>query len=460
MDDSGSVELTDELDVLCGTAALGVLDLVFSTPEWVHRRVEKVELSTPTHFKRAVSLDFTLPVGAATSVEWFDGESVNLVVLDVLAKRPVQGFSSFDVNGQPLPILTRRQNGAVSTAGLIEYGHEVLRAAGLPELTVEQRSLIETVVTCSPVEARAALSELLIGDTEASCALEHDVGFVQLAAMLASSFLLIGMSVATPGRRSVIKLEYEESMVPGGDKRTRWGRFSEALGLRSTSCEIPAHSFMDCESFHFEVVAPDGVELVDIVLGDEHPSRRENGTVPNQWSLGFQELASTSPHRGHLSTSRTSDPEGHQDEFLDPRVSVGLQLDRNGWIFSSLASAFVTLVMLLTFGPLISEIARGLDPVPGPIALTAGPTQDAAATLSLAVLSLASFAAVRPGQHPFAVQLVRPLRVVAATVALVPLAAATLIVAATTGWVLISGWCVLALVDIVGFLVLWAAWRS
>src|SRR3954471_18788281 len=110
------------------SGALGVLDLVFSTPDWVHRRSEQVTFLTATHLRRRTTLDLTVPNPCPATVAWFDGNPTCLLPIDVLAKSPLTGFDLRDEDDRPVPILSRRQNGEVAWRGMVAYAEEVLIA--------------------------------------------------------------------------------------------------------------------------------------------------------------------------------------------------------------------------------------------------------------------------------------------------------------------------------------------
>jgi hypothetical protein len=201
-----------ELDRLGGRVALGGLDMLFSTPEWIHRRVEKVELTTGLpHFRRRVSLDLTLPNPDITGIKWTDSERVTLVPVDVLAKQPLRRFSIIDAEGRPLPVLTRRQNGEIAWRGMESYAQQVLSSAGAEPM---DSSLSESlkVMTQGTVPAALAETEALLSRPGRSVeALAADDGFAAAAGMLARNFALIAVLAPAPGRRQILKYEYEYS---------------------------------------------------------------------------------------------------------------------------------------------------------------------------------------------------------------------------------------------------------
>lgn len=468
-------------------AALGVLDMVFSSPEWVHRRVEQVEMTTAApHFLRRVSLDFTLPNPDITRVTWFDSDPVSLIPVDVLAKRPLQRFSIADGDGHPLHVLTRRQNGEVAWRAMEAYAGDVLSSANASTSATLSASL-RVITQGSEPDALAEIHAMRSSEDSASQALVADDGFVSSAEMLARNFILIAVVPPAPGNRCLAKYQYEGSTVGERDTRTTRERRLESFGWSPTTFELPVPSFSDCETFHFEVSAPEGVELIDIVLGDEHPSRRsDGGHVDDRWALGFNRVLDNSPHLAHLATSRTADARAAPDEFIDPRVSVRLRVERGGWLRSSALAAMFVAIFLTASLPYVyalddADQARRCWIIEhGDTATGEAETSDATritaplelqcdeqerintdpAAFAVALLGVISLGVIRVGEHAYTARLLRRLRIAALAAAVLPIGAAWLLVFPGAGEVLSVGWTVLVGVAwvLAGGLV--AVWRA
>lgn len=236
------------------SVALGVLDMVLSAHEWVHRRVEQLEIESATHALRRVSLDLTIPNPCGSSVTWFDGQRHPLIPLDVLAKRPLQRFSVHDGAGVPISTLTRRQNGELAWRGLI-----ALASSSLSEIDQHPPEwappLLRRIAQDSPEDAAAALADLehRANDDPIAEQLWTDAGLQTAMQMLSGNFLLIAMTDYDPGSRVILKYQHEVSLVSSADdQRTTAERRFELLGWDPTTIEVPVPSFTDCETFHFE----------------------------------------------------------------------------------------------------------------------------------------------------------------------------------------------------------------
>jgi len=430
---------TRELELLAEPdLCLAVLDLVFSTPLWVHRRVEQLEVVTEQHVIRSISLDFTEPMFGPT-IRLSTGSEVSFVPIDILAKQPLTQFDLVEENGSPVSVLTRRQNGQIAATALSLYGQSVVTDAG-EEWTPDLESLVVTIAQADADTADAALSELQAGTSASAEALSNDEGFVTTAQMLSLNFLLIATFPSTAGTRRILKWRYEDAFKRSTDNRNRLERFLEAFALRTMTIEVAVPSFMDCESYHFEAAAPEGIDLVDVVLADE--KRIDGNDIDSQWIIGYQWLLRNSSHRANLSVSRTAAGSDVHDEFLDPWINLRVKLSRDGWLRSTTAALFAVTVFLWVSLPTVMDWGNGESEAAN--ALAGGLERDPAA-LSIAVIGALTVSAARSGQHPYAVRAARYLRRFALAGAGLPFAAAWLLVFPGPGCFTSTTWLVLSI---------------
>ena len=447
-----------ELQILGdATVALGVLDMVFSTPEWIHRRTETIAFVTDTHRRRRVSLDLTIPKPCPGKVTWMDGNAVYLVPVDVLSKQALRGFDSEDERGQPFPILTRRQNGEIAWHGMVAYANEVLGQQAHPPLDDQACELLRRV-TQEPGDVAERYVQLFEAmarrRTDAQLLLDDD-GFTTAARMLARNFLLIGAVDGVEGARRILKFSYEEPHS-SEDRRGRKQRLAESLGWTPTTIEVRVPGFSDCESYHFESIAPDGIEFVDIVLGDEARVSAE-GHVDPKWAVGYSRLVGESPHRAHLAVSRTANSSTSPDEFIQPTINLTLQIARTGWLrAAAMMSLLVAGLMTVSLPFVVNLDANGrrctvprffswLRPWLCHAPETADLNTDPAA-LMVALVGAVSVVVLRSGEHAYTANRVRPLRNAAFASAFIPLAGAWLLAFQGAGAILTDGWWALVVV--------------
>lgn len=423
------------------SVAVGVIDMVSSMHEWIHRRVEKLEILSEKTALRRVSLDLTIPKPALSTCQWANGRNYVLLPIDLLAKEPLRRFSISDATGLPVPTLTRRQNGHLSWRGLVGLAADSLTPTdiGVP---VWMEELLRVIAQDDVVSANSELGVLMSlasrpperSELLSAARSVADEGFLTLATSLANNFVLIAVVEADPGERLILKYEFEESLVdPRSDERTTGQRLLEQLSWHPTTQRFPALSFTECESYHFEAAAPSGIQMLDVVLVDEAPDLAAIPGDSARPSLDYRWLGDSSPHLAYLSTSRTSDPGRSGTDYVLPRVRVGLRVDRSGWLRNVAASS--TMVATIFW---LSLVVIRLPDFGG----SSGSSDPAAVTAAL--LGIISVGVVRSGEHAFTSRLVRPLRALALASASIPFLGAWLLAFMDPGGVRTILWALLA----------------
>lgn len=217
-----------------------MLGLVGAWDEWVHRRIESVQLKDPLRFMRRVSLDFRYP-DAPPSEYSPGGEPIVLVPLTLLRKRTLLNFSLRDETGAVLPLLTRTQNSNVAAATLAAYaelkadetwtdgrGRPVLRNRPVPLSIFEDFLEIasgdrDDALRCwerlgSPREGEEAVAPGGAYDRPGAAvwreAMATDQEFMALTRDFALNYLALTPLVGGRGQRRVIKYSYEEVIEP------------------------------------------------------------------------------------------------------------------------------------------------------------------------------------------------------------------------------------------------------
>lgn len=440
-----------------------VIDLVIAFPDWVHRRKERAEIASPSRVQWHCSVDFTIPDLGRPATHWFPGEEgdrVLLVPLDVLSKKPLITFDCRDEAGSPVPVLTRNQNGIVAYAAMSHWAESITRIANT-SLSAELRGEIRTITQGDEETALSLIDAIAGSPARDRQAVAADVGFMQMLQTLAQSFMLIAVLRGQPGDRRIIKLSYERQLKP---PPLPW---KEKLALAPTVIGLVVPMFRDCESYHFEAVAPEGTNFTSVRLVD-NPS---SGPLR---VLEAKDLRATTPHVAHLSVSRSSlrqDPKKPDpDTFTEPVVELATQLDRTSWqrsalYVSLLIAAFMTATFLWILGWSDDPHDEWCTPEWAPVTGLCAPSPEAEAgtdpaALFVGVVGLLSFAVVRGGEHAYTARLVRPLRNLVWANALLPVAGAWLIVFPGPGSVLRWGWFGLVVAALVGVAILAIGYRQ
>jgi hypothetical protein len=305
--------------------AFDVIDMVLAFPDWVHRRKERAVIESERRVRWHCSLDFTVPDLGRGRTRWFGRGAVTLVPLDLLSKKPLIGFDCRDGDDRPVPTLTRRQNGIVTQAGMLHWAAAIAHRQGIG-LTPQMRQAVCRIVQ-GDTARQPSRFDLAGEDTELDSA--QVAGFMAMLEALAQNFVLVAVIDAAPGDRRIIKYRYERQIVPG--RRA----LAERLGLRPTTIDLPVPMFRECESYHFEAVAPEGTHFSAVRLADLNPSSEHDGE-----ELVRHDLRASSPHVAHLSISRASLSGGREeapdpDSFTEPSVTLATELDRAGWLRSA-----------------------------------------------------------------------------------------------------------------------------
>lgn len=220
--------------------ATKTLQLLADPARWTHRRVEHLVFVDDQTVRRAVSVDFEVPA-ELTGVP---------IPLALLRKRPLVDFDLRDEGGRALPMLTRRQNGRIASEVLLAAAEAVTGEALGDDLVAD----LLRVSTAAPEEAEAVLEGLRAGarGTEGA-ALLGDPGFETLAFELARSFLLL-VEIPPDGVRRVLKFAYAE---PFGWRTA----LPERMSWRAAGVEIDVPAVARGGSYHFEIQAPEGLEI-------------------------------------------------------------------------------------------------------------------------------------------------------------------------------------------------------
>lgn len=337
---------------------------------WVHRRVETVSFRDDRWAVRRVSVDFTVPSDEGRA--FGDGDRM-LVPLTFLRQRQVlRNFDCRDGAGNALPVLTRAENARVHRDMLLEAAWLALG------------HLDETVVAAVAVQARRRATEPpdlppeVAGVAEA---LGVNPQFNLVNELLRDQFLLLAWMDVCPGERRVAKFCYDDELPFG--ERGRRREVAAVMGWRNETVEFPARAAAFGQSYHFAVNPPpeviiDSTDLVETVRPDQIGLPE-----PEVWG-----------ERGHLVASGLT---------IGLRTTVRLELAarKDGWLQTAVASAWVTVVLLLA----------------GAWGFFLDSPSDAAAALVVGLAAFLPAAVARPGEHALAARLLSGVRLMLAVLA-------------------------------------------
>ncbi|WP_027005195.1 hypothetical protein [Conexibacter woesei] len=237
--------------------AATVASLLADMRTWVHRRVEQAEILDDVSVRRRVSIDLTVP-RSIDDIDVAEGLCVgddSFVPLTFLKKERLRAFDLRAADGMPVPMLSRRDNGALATNVLISQAEAILQT----RLPVEMREPLHVVAEGPEPHARAAFAawsrhaeDSRNPDQAAWSELVNRQGFLELGEALVADFVVCAVADPAPGKRQIFKLSYEE---PFGEDT----RHFLAWRWKVLSIEAPQAKLAD--SYHLEVMAPTDMQL-------------------------------------------------------------------------------------------------------------------------------------------------------------------------------------------------------
>jgi hypothetical protein len=440
----------DEL-VACRACGLRLLSGFVGIASWVVRRVESIEFVDDRTVRRRVSVDYTIPRDAVV-LRVGDEQLVRVLPLSLMRRKNMINFDFRDHDGRPMPLLGLRENQALTLAAVRAWAHATQRmSTPWPDLPDGLAELLDDVVAGDQAELGRGYRELerLAKEKDPSV----DEQLMALVERLAGNFLLFASEPAEPGSRRIVKWSYDEPLTllhsttsyqgnangpwyprPRGNgteeltygKRGRRQRAWEpapllsGLGVLPTLIRFPTPGAELAASFHVEITAPPEVSIVRASMLAGTPNPRFDGERPeNDRARWRQWLEKTNgggrSRRARLRRRPSFDSVGGGYPTVDlhvadvpfgslSRAQVELQASPTGW----LASAWLA-VLLATLTLAAAWLADPGD-------------------AELPTLVLISYAAamvavvVRPDPHVMATRLLRRLRMLAASSAVLALA--------------------------------------
>jgi hypothetical protein len=243
--------------------------LLLLEQQWVHRRVETIDLLSTQFLRRSISVDFTVPESVrdalriGTTEQW-------LVPLATLAKRPLRHFDLRDEARKALPVLGRDHNGPLAHGALVGVARRALTNAGLGPPSPELQSELEKIATEPYDQAEQVIQSVVSaangGDVERRALLQDDSA-VFLISDLAPNYILLAICDDITTRR-VLKFSYEEPLAAAKPS------VLERLGWRSLLIELDAPGVSRTASYHAEIAIPEELRFDATFLYD-----RESGEV-------------------------------------------------------------------------------------------------------------------------------------------------------------------------------------
>lgn len=443
---------------------------------WVLRRVEKVKFRDDRSVSRRISIDFLVRGDAPVYVA-SGGQKFWLVPVSVMRRKTLVNYDLRDEEGRsvPMPGLWLAQH----------FDESLLRAVASIEMNSplgeDAGTFIHDVVTGNLEKVQEKVDSLKAGNAPAEIlGLMDKSAFGVLLSRLSFHYTLYAFIEADPRRRHrILHMSIDEpltlyhrrpGLLPGQMRRglllnrrsatdnsadgsaykrgdvVRWynpDRLAAALGWAPTRVRFPLPAAENAASFHFEVEAPPGVDIVEASLLAGVPPTTEESE--DSRCPSFDHIRLRLPTVGlHV----TDVPNGSSS-----RAQVHLQVATRGWYTTMLLSCWATFLLL---GAVLLHVHTNAVTTSADAIVVLGGVAAAVATL------------IAQGEFPgMAGRLLTLPRALAAVEATLPLIAGTLFLFSGSGPVRRRQWellvlCAIAAVITVVISIAWlqAHWRS
>jgi hypothetical protein len=251
--------------------------------EWVHRRKASAELLTFRLARRRLTVDLCIP-------EFATEEEGGWVVPIALLRKAPGAFTRFDFASDldgSLRLPSRQANAQLSAAMLIEQARAVLGSDAV-DSDLALRTELDYIASADLDDALAIVRyrwrprrKEPLDDPRSR--LVADADFWWLLRALAMSSLVTARLSGSPGTRHMVKLTYDE--LP--EDRSEFPSSGLARGLRAARnligwrgpIAIATDPYVGGGTYHFELHAPDGAQIVQASFAGREPESQDRERV-------------------------------------------------------------------------------------------------------------------------------------------------------------------------------------
>jgi hypothetical protein len=242
-----------------------LLYMQFHDSDWIHRRVDRVEFMSDSLYRHYVSVDFDVQDAAVvkSGTAAPKANSRLLVPLGLMAKRPLTGFDLRDESGTSRPLLTSRETGEAAYQALLHLSTIIVG----PTLSGSTQALLRQVASQPPEKARNALGTWFpaahhtLPHRSEAAQLMADPAFKLVINELVDNFVAL-TPVKLDAPRQLVKYSYVSELP--WDKP----RLADRVFGTSARFAFPVLAAGSGYSYHFEVVAPEGLDLRRLSLSE------------------------------------------------------------------------------------------------------------------------------------------------------------------------------------------------
>jgi hypothetical protein len=416
----GAVSMTeirkDPAARCCKECGRRLLLLLLQSSSWVSHRTEHVSFRDDRSVVRRVTVELHVPEQAPV-FSGDDGQAYRLVPLSVMRRKTLVNFELRDDGGKSVVMPTLRQNQAITESMLLACAGAALERTD-PSGAAAVAGFVHQVISGNQEELTAAYQSLEQRTANrAVLGLAHQRIFRAVLDRMADNFVLWVMIPADAPRRRKLTFccdepldlhyrkpgyEKEEGRYKLGDRLRAWRPrvWCAALGLTTTRIRFPVPAAENAASFHFEIDAPKGVQIVEASLLAGRPKEENPSFDHVQGGFPTVGLHVIEVPNGSLS-----------------RAQVGLQVLTRGWLINSMLASWAVCGFVLAFA---------MHP-----AAVLGKTQDFPILILVALAGVVAGVIAQSDTKGLAAYLLRWTRGLATVAAILPLVATTFIALGT-----------------------------
>jgi hypothetical protein len=246
---------------------------------WIKRRKELCTVLTDRTIHHQISIDLEVPDGDVLVTD-DEGRSVDWLPLFVLRKAPkrMTRFDFRDESRTALPLPTRAENAEVSVAAVQRLAAKTLLASsqGATVLAPDLLADLDEIARADARTGRRLVAQRFAeppSDREASNDRERLVrnrDFKWCLDLVAEHSIVMVPFVGARGERRIVKVSYDEKIAyPPRGWLPDW---YEKFGWRGYLLTLD-HPFIGAANYHFELDAPDDMQITDagLITGGTQP---------------------------------------------------------------------------------------------------------------------------------------------------------------------------------------------
>jgi hypothetical protein len=261
--------------------------------EWILRRVEKVQFDRDRSMSRSITIDLLVRADAPVFVD-NEGNEFWLLPLSSMRRRTLVNLSIRDEAGDPMTMPGIRLTQQLDQAMLLAAAATVRRSCGTDD--AEIRTFARRFVAGELADVVAATRSYRGQDgpvPQSLAALSASPAFDVLIDRLRHNFTLYVLLPVTAGRHRVITVAFDEPTdwryktsdlvaEPDGSwsyrgaastvPRRERSQLLASFALKPTRLRLQTPGAENAASYHFEIVAPHGLRIVEATLLAARPN--------------------------------------------------------------------------------------------------------------------------------------------------------------------------------------------